>query len=286
MHISNLYASKTILLFKRCYAMEKIDGTSCHVTYSTKTNDLTYFSGCIKQDLFRSLFDHAKLLDLFRQNAQEHPKAETLTIYGEGYGGKVQGRSKTYGPNTKFVAFEVKINDTFLCVPEAEKIALKFGLEFVDYVEIDTTEEAIHEQTYRDSVQAVRNGMGPGHMREGVVLRPLIELVHDNGGRIICKNKRPEFNERQNPPNPFSAEEQAVLDNAKAIALEWVTAERLKHVLQTFPTPTIQDTGKVIGAMVEDVERESVGEIVISKESKKAIGAAAGRLFKEWLRSA
>lgn len=43
-------------------------------------------------------------------------------------------------------------------------------------------------------VQAIRNGMG-SHIREGVILRPLIEVRKNNDERIIVKHKRDEFRE-------------------------------------------------------------------------------------------
>ena len=43
----------------------------------------------------------------------------------------------------------------------------------------------------------------------------------------------------------------------------------------------MEATGKVIAAMVEDVTREAAGEIVDSKEARKAIGARAAKLFKQ-----
>ena len=32
-HIENLYKNQTILLFRRCWALEKVHGTSAHITY-------------------------------------------------------------------------------------------------------------------------------------------------------------------------------------------------------------------------------------------------------------
>lgn len=43
----------------------------------------------------------------------------------------------------------------------------------------------------------------------------------------------------------------------------------------------MQDTPKVIAAMLEDVYREGEGEFVDSKEVKAAIGKRAAQLFKQ-----
>ncbi len=289
-HIENLYKNKNILLFRQCYALEKIHGTSAHVKYKQPEDKLIFFSGGANYETFLALFNQEELLAKFRENAKEFANTKSITIYGEAYGGKLQAMSHTYGPNLKFAAFEVQINEEWLCVPRAEKIAQKFGCEFVYYEIIDTTEEAINKAMMADSVQAVRNGMGTGHMREGVVLRPLVELVHPSvdgggGGRIICKHKRPEFAERVNTPKFADPEQLKVLEEANDIADEWVTAMRLEHVLDALglASPQMEDAQKIIKGMVEDVEREAKSEIVTSKESRKAIGKKTIKLFKEYL---
>lgn len=290
-HIKNLYASKDILLFKQCYAMEKLNGTSAHIKYNQAEDKLTFFHGGANRDLFLALFNQEELLAKFRENAKEFIETKNITIYGEAYGGKLQKMAHTYGLNLKFCAFEVQINEEWLSVPRAEKIAQKFGLDFVYYEIIDATEEAINKAMMSDSVQAVKNGMGIGHIREGIVLRPIIEIVHPSvnsggEGRILAKHKRPEFAERQNTPKFADPEQLKVFEKANEIAEEWCVGERLLHVLDSLglTNPQIEDSNKVINGMIEDVIRESAGEIVESKEARKAIGKKTMKLFKEYLR--
>lgn len=284
-HISNLYKNQEILMFRECYAMEKIHGTSAHVKYKHSTGNFTFFSGGAKHETFLACFDQDAIGHVFAANCEEHA-VEGLVVYGEAYGGKMQGMKATYGESLKFVAFEVQIeNNYWMEVPQAERVATRLGFEFVHYDRIETTEEAINDVMMADSVQAVRNGMGAGHMREGVVLRPLIELIHQGagGGRVICKHKRPEFAERENTPKIKDPERLKVLEEAKAIADEWVTPMRLKHVLDAFDSPEMKDAKKIIAAMVEDVEREAEGEIVNSKPARVAIGKKTLKIFKQML---
>ena len=53
-----------------------------------------------------------------------------IRIHGEGYGGKQQGMSATYGPNLKFIVFDVYIDGKFSDVPDAdaEKLAQNFWI--------------------------------------------------------------------------------------------------------------------------------------------------------------
>ena len=67
MHIDNLYKDQRILLFKECYALEKIHGTSAHISYSAEKKTLTFFTGG-NHNIFISLFDSEKLLQAFLAN--------------------------------------------------------------------------------------------------------------------------------------------------------------------------------------------------------------------------
>jgi len=57
--IDNLYKNQTILLFKECYAMEKIHGTSAHISY--QNSNIGFFSGGSKHEDFIKLFNREEL---------------------------------------------------------------------------------------------------------------------------------------------------------------------------------------------------------------------------------
>ena len=273
--IKNLYAEKDILLFKQCYALEKIHGTSVHLSFDGVDN-VQYFSGGCTHELFIKLFDQDKILRTFQENFNG-----PVTIYGEGYGGKVNKMSKTYGLNLKFIAFDVRIGKAWLDVPKAEEIVGRFGLEFIDYKLINTDLTEINAERDRDSVQAVRNGIGPGKLREGIVLRPLIELTKNNGGRLICKHKRDEFRETKTP-RIISDAELKVLKDAQAVTDEWCVPMRLEHVLdQATYEVSLNNMGAIIKDMIQDIYLESEGEIVQSKAITKAIGKKTVHIFKQ-----
>lgn len=278
-HIDNLYTNQDILLFKECFALEKIHGTSAHVSW--KDGKVNFFSGGVNHKNFVELFDESDLCSRFTNFFDK----QSVVVYGEAYGGKCQGMKATYGPDLRFVAFEVKIGDSWLNVSNADDVVtVKLGLEFVHYTKISTALDAINAERDADSVQTVRNGMGLGKMREGIVLRPLIELVKNNGERIISKHKRDEFKETKTPREVDPARlKRQILEDAESIADEWVTPMRMAHVLQHFSEVSIKETGNVIKAMIEDVTREASAEIVDSKGVRKAIGKKAAELFKSHL---
>lgn len=277
-HIDNLYKNQTILMFRECYATEKIHGTSAHVSW--KNGKVSLFAGGESAERFAALFD-AELPARFIALGHDE-----VMVYGEAYGGRCQGMSATYGKALRFVVFEVQVGETWLNVENAADVAGKLGLDFVAYEKISTDLAAIDAQRDADSVQAVRNGMGPGHKREGIVLRPLLEFRDHRGDRIIAKHKRDEFKETATPREVDPAKAKALAD-AEAIALEWVTDMRLTHVLDKIPTPHVpEQTGLVIKAMTEDVLREGAGEFVDTKDARKAIGSRAAAMFKKHLQGA
>lgn len=275
-HIDNLYKEQEILQFKRCYAMEKIHGTSAHISY--KGGRIAFFAGSSNHNEFIKNFDAdqlgEKLDEMFEGQTSVH-------VYGEAYGGKLQGMKNTYGDKIKFVAFEVKIGDTWLNVPNAEDVCNKLQLEFVHYKEISTDLGEIDAERDADSVQAVRNGMGEGKKREGIVLRPMIELTKNNGKRIVAKHKRDEFMET-NTPREVDPEKLKIRQEAVEIANEWVTPMRLSHVLDKIENPRIEIMREIIIAMIEDVKREGEGEIIWSPLVSKTIGARTAQLAKQY----
>lgn len=273
MKIQNLYKTRDILLFRECWALEKIHGTSAHL--ALRADGLHYFAGCVSHEQFSALFspDMAERMGVI---------APEFTIYGEAYGGKCQKMSATYGKALRFVAFEVRIGTSWLSVPDAEQVAKDVGLDFVPYERCSTDLDALDALRDADSEQAVRNGMGAGHKREGIVLRPMIELRKNNGERIIAKHKSELFRETKTP-RAVTTDALQVLSDAEKIAHEWVTNMRLAHILDAFPGAGIETTGDIVRAMTADVLKESAGEIVDTKEARKAIGKRAAELFREHL---
>ena len=279
LHIDNLYRpeAQQILLHKECYVLEKVDGTSAHISW--KNGNLTFSSGGASAVLFNALFDHkAMAVALSKMNCGD------VVIYGEAYGGKVQGLSHRYGKDLKFIAFDVRHKDIWFDVPVAEAFVTELGLEFVPYERVSTDLESLNAARDKNSEVSIRRGMGT-HPREGIVIRPINECVDKDGDRIIAKHKG-EDNRETNKPRPVvDPSKLMVLTAANEIADEWVVPKRLEHVLQKFPDITIKDTGAVIKAMLEDVLRESSGEIVDSPESRQAICKRARELFHAWIKT-
>lgn len=288
MHIDSLYkCPKFFELFAEVYAMEKIHGTSAWVYYDATTSTIKFHPGGEIYDHFKALFDEE-----FVKKQLDHicatNKWNLVRIHGEAYGGKQQRMSHTYGPNLKFIVFDVYFESNeqkgYINVPEAESIAKLLNLEFVYYVRGSNNPEWIETQSNEESKQSIRNGMGPGKNREGVVVKPVIESNMPNGKRAIFKHKNAEFWEIKTR-RPLG-EKLKVVDQTNEIVNDWVTEQRYEHVKDRVLQ---QKTNKILDAkdiklfldlMVEDVKRESEGEVVWSDELTRSIRQKTAIMFK------
>jgi hypothetical protein len=291
LHINNLYKDQRVLLFRECYALEKVHGTSAHVRWADGRVHLS--SGGESPVRFEKLFDLAALAQRFTELGHA-----SVIIYGEAYGGSQQKQAWRYGPELRFVAFDVMIGGSWLTVPNAADVVDKIGLRFVAFEQVPTDLAALDAERDRPSLEAKRNGVVEDKPREGIIIRPLIELVAPRGEsqeRIIAKHKRDEERETTSPRDAsIDPAKLAVLEKADAIALEWVTDTRLEHVLDKLKVIyaeggdrlDISCTREVISAMIEDVTREGAGEIVDTKEARAAIGKRTAMLFHAKLKAA
>lgn len=287
LHINNLYKDQAVLMFKYVYSLEKIHGTSSHIAYhGNETKDkIEFFSGGEKYANFIALFNINELEKKFEELFGE----QYVVVFGETYGGSQQSMSHTYGKQLKFIAFDVRVGNeegkgSWLDVPHAHDICIKLGLEFVHYVKIPTEIDELDKERDAPSVQAKRNGISEDRPREGIVIRPLIEVRRNNGDRIIAKHKGEAFKERQNVPKVKPGADLEVLKEADKIVEEWVTPMRLEHVLDKHPEITsIEHTKSLINAMVEDIFREGEGEIIKERETASAIGKKTAWLWKQKL---
>lgn len=146
--IENLYRSKAqeILLFKELYALEKVHGTSANISW--KDGKVSYFPGGESLSKFKNLFDEEKLVKHFTELGHEE-----VVVYGEAYGGSCQKMSYMYGPELRFIVFDVLINNIWLDVPTMDEVATRLEQEVVpwrkivcDLAAIDNEREIVHQR--------------------------------------------------------------------------------------------------------------------------------------------
>ena len=182
---------------------EKIDGTNIHVDieYSTERGLWFSFQGrtdnaVIPSHLLKKLheiFTEDVIMSAFNQQFASVGEDETLrmSIYGEGYGMKIQKGGGNYIPNdVGFILFDVKVGQWWLGRENLEDIANKLNVPIVPLIGYMTLQEAIEfvSKGFNSIVSQTKN-----HGAEGLVLETKSGLLFRNGQRIITKIKTCDF---------------------------------------------------------------------------------------------
>lgn len=167
---------------------EKVDGTNIrviwdgtNVIFGGKTDNAQIPNGVINRlnDLFYSTPAKQRLREVFPEGG--------VTLFGEGYGAKIQSGGK-YKQEQDFVLFDVLVGDIWLERHNVDDVASKLLLESVPI---------IGHGTLADAIEIVRGGHNKSKWgefeAEGIVARPTTELQTRRGERIITKIKAVDF---------------------------------------------------------------------------------------------
>lgn len=160
---------------------EKVDGTNIRVgwdghkvEFAGRTDNAQIPATLVA--VLRKLFTE----ELFEQAFGP----ESVILFGEGYGARIQKAGANYRQDQGFVLFDVRVGDWWLRREDVEDVASKLG---VDVVPIVAT------CSLRTMVNAVADGVVFSNwgrfIAEGVVGTPVVPLFTRSGDRIIVKVK-------------------------------------------------------------------------------------------------
>ena len=170
---------------------EKIDGTNIRVHWDG--HKITFGGRTDKAQIPVELMNwlNDKFINNETEELFEQKFGETeVTLYGEGYGRKIQKGGGNYIPDgVSFILFDVLINDIWLTRESVEDIAKTFAIDVVPIVGFGYLDEAVD---YIKSKPNSKIGTGTAKM-EGVVCRPIVELFDRLGKRVIVKIKACDF---------------------------------------------------------------------------------------------
>ena len=167
---------------------EKVDGTNVRI-YWDATKDLVVFGGRTDNAQMPVTL-MAALHELFTVERLKEalPEGESWTLYGEGYGAKIQAGGGDYIPNgNSFILFDVNCDGVWLSRESVDDIAKKLGIRSVPIVDVGPISKA--EKLCREGFPSVLKKTPP----EGLVMRPFTELLTRRGHRIITKLKLRDF---------------------------------------------------------------------------------------------
>lgn len=115
---------------------------------------------------------------------------DSVCLYGEGYGNKIQKGSSYISNDVDFILFDVRYNDWWLERKSCEDIANKCSIKIVPIVGYMTIPEAIDlvKKGFKSSISEDKNLIA-----EGLVLKTPQGLLSRDGKRIITKIKHNDF---------------------------------------------------------------------------------------------
>ena len=172
---------------------EKVDGTNIRIYWDG--HKVSYYGRTDKAAIPSQLMN--KLIELFGGEVNEEMfeqkfGSNPVIPIGEGYGNKIQACGKDYRDDNSFILFDVWIRGKYLSRENVNNIAKSFGIEAVP---------VLFKGTLEDGIEFVKSKpystIGVAKM-EGLVARPSVELLDENGNRIIVKIKVRDFEEAKN----------------------------------------------------------------------------------------
>jgi len=168
---------------------EKVDGTNIRVDwvrsvgrkFGGKTDNAQIPARLIAR--LEELFPPEKL-----DAAIKTEDADSLTLYGEGYGAKIQKGGGNYiCDGVDFVLFDVLVGDWWLQREDMLEVAEVLGLRTVPIVGSGKLMEAVQRTKF-----GFKSEWGD-FQAEGLVMKPSCELQTRSGHRVITKIKYKDF---------------------------------------------------------------------------------------------
>ena len=179
---------------------EKVDGTNVRVIWEREVDfeehevrtSIEYRGRTDRATLHPELLSH--LADKFNsESAHEYLHDQFpsgATLYGEGYGAGIQ-KGGCYGPDKRFILFDILVGEWWLSEGAARGIASALGIPHVP---------TIARGGLAVGIEMVRHGldsvMGSGYA-EGLVAKPVVPLAMRNRDRLITKIKHRDLYNRQ-----------------------------------------------------------------------------------------
>ena len=183
---------------------EKIDGTNIRIELESSGNPedgiIMSFKGktdkaVIPEHLLTKLnwlFDREHLMEVL--NITDETQDCNITLYGEGYGAKIQKGVNYISNDVNFILFDVKIGKWWLDRESIKDIANKLGINAVPLMGYMTIPEAIEyvKKGFKSTIAENKD-----YDAEGLVLKAPCGLLKRDGERLITKIKTIDFRKYQ-----------------------------------------------------------------------------------------
>ncbi|MDE7420478.1 MAG: RNA ligase, Rnl2 family [Muribaculaceae bacterium] len=226
-----------------------------------------------------------RVISLFQRVKQSHPKMDTISVFGEMFGGRYahEGvpaekgitliqKGVNYTPGHEFYGFDIYVYEGekgyYLSVDEVNEIFEAEGFFYAKTLFRGSLTECLN---YPNAFQSkISQWLGlpdiDDNICEGVVIRPVVPQYLRNGSRVLIKNKNARFAEKKSvkkrnklfsEPIPYSEALQSLLHEVEA----YVTENRLNNVVSHIGEVSLpKDFGKIMGLFAKDILEDFLKE--------------------------
>lgn len=198
--IDSAYRRPEFGIIDRWWVAEKIDGTNIRLHFERVDGSLLPLIGGrtnnaqIQKALLPVLEGEvARIHDVVGNIMVEHG-LDSYTLYGEGYGAKIQKGGGNYRQDQGFILFDVLVNDrTWLSPSAVRDTAATLGIDSVPVLGEDVTTAEIIRLVRHGFASEAAEEYDPRFLAEGVIAVPSAPLYNSRGDRVIWKLKTKDF---------------------------------------------------------------------------------------------
>jgi hypothetical protein len=170
---------------------EKIDGTNIRVHWDG--HQVIFGGRTDKADIPEHLSQKLEAIfssELMKSVFELQNDTTLVTLYGEGYGVKIQKGGNYIRKDVGFILFDIKIGEWWLKRSDCETLSKSLNIPIVPVVGYGTLQEAIDfvKRGFKSTIAENKD-----YDAEGLVLKPTVDLLARNGQRIITKIKHVDF---------------------------------------------------------------------------------------------
>jgi len=190
------YAREEFANIRKWLVTEKIDGTNIRVFFNPITGTVRFAGRTDEAQTPPHLLAALQtifapdILAITFPDTPERPRPESVILFGEGYGPKIQKGGGDYRADAGFILFDAWIDGWWLEWESVEEIATKLHIPIVPKIGIMSLSDAIaYVKTTPKSNVAIKEKVA-----EGVVCRAYPLMLFRDGTPIFCKLKVRDFN--------------------------------------------------------------------------------------------
>lgn len=257
--IESLFRQPDLLKAEEVVITEKIDGTNSRIgvinsQFMVGGRNAVYDLNAPKNDF--GFVQWCKENNV--ENRLRSLAIDNVIVYGEFCGEKIN--VPIYRKGRNFLVIDIKINGSYQDWNKVVELASKMGFSTVPILYRGKPSIEIFEQYRKGASVYALERSGKKQTQEGIVIKAT-KATYTKRGYLIAKHKDNLFEERKS----LQEGKDPIITTGYAYANEFVTRERLKHVIQQLKEAgKYEDDLGCVGEMIERMTKD-----IIEKEGKE-----------------